>query len=649
MARRARIRKEKEPSRLYLPPITLPAQPDAEADKARQAECLRAWRDKERDRVERFRNAGADVLPSGVSDDYAQYADGELRFSARTGADVVKAAGADKVYPINRKQAKAAAVRVAADVGILQAEFTADPPPDWVQEKALRTLCRYHNTDYPESRYGRAPVVARLSSPDWWGRKLRLADWREYEMRKIRTGEVRRYCSDEIARATRWHREAVRQLLDNLFAVRDDAGAVFTLLELAERSTSNPMNRRAEMVVRTKGVAQLAKDKGWTWAFWTLTCPSKYHSMTTANDGQRLRNPKWNGSSPREGQKYLRTVFARIRSKLARLKIDYMLVRVAEPHLDGCPHWHGIVWTHPENLKAVRDVMREHGLAEDGDEPGAKRRRVQWRKYRASAYDGSEVDAAVAYLIAYIGKNIDGLRSDGEGIDGTKDRDGNRLDGDAADNAVRAVAWASLWGIKQFDFSGVPAKGPYVELRRIRKTLGNHLEGARAAADRADFAAYAKEAQQLGLDLMVETSRDRILALAEEEGLLIERETEEGELQPVATPALAEAVVRHGGLLNRWGEPVRRWVLGVTDGLAEVRTRLHAWRVTSAEELDRVPATRVLMDALRKRRAEQKESQASAGAGVSGALALAVEGRRSRPPSDSCQQLYAHNEGEKRC
>ena len=507
--------------------------------------------------------------------------------------------------PIRRAHALRKAKDIAADaLRVATSGATLEERRD-----QLATLCETMGVPYPESDYGHAPEIARLSAVEWWGKRLRVTDWRKYEARQIRLGQIDRYCSDEIASAYVHHQQDIRTLLDGLIAFREDGEAAFTLKELADKSKSNPAVRRAAMIHQVKGMAEIAYDNGWSWAFWTLTCPSRFHRSTTIGKGKsakKIPNQNWDGSLPREAQQHLTSTWAKIRAKLKRLGIACMFMRVAEPHTDGCPHWHGIFWAKPENLKRIAAVVREYALQVDGAEPGAQRHRVRWLKYRpwaAKNVEGldaraKEINACIGYMVAYIGKNIDGKRADDSSMGSTTDRNRQVIAGDAVDNAVRAVAWASLWGIRQFQFGGCERSGPYEELRRLRTSIDDdELEEARKAADAGDFAGYSSVARQLELTLWQETSADRIAALAAAKGLPLE-----------ATPELADAVVA-ADLLNKWGEPTRRWVMGVRAGTNEFqreKTRLHTWKVVAREEVKAVAASmgeagRRLLDVLQSR------------------------------------------------
>ncbi|MTI98780.1 MAG: replication endonuclease [Marinobacter adhaerens] len=72
-------------------------------------------------------------------------------------------------------------------------------------------------------------------------------------------------------------------------------------------------------------------------------------------------------------------------------------------------------------------------------------------------------DRATGYVAKYISKSIHGYEV-GE----------DSHDNDAVGSAARIRAWASIWGIRQFQFMGSPSATVYRELRRLR-----NIEGAR--------------------------------------------------------------------------------------------------------------------------------------------------------------------------
>ena len=248
----------------------------------------------------------------------------------------------------------------------------------------------------------------------------------------------------------------------------------YSLKEISDKNVSNPTIRKGELMTRMRGIEEIAKEHGHVGSFVTLTCPSKYH-CAYASSGDR--NPNWNGATPYQAQQYLNQVWARIRAELARQEINIQGMRVAEPQHDGTPHWHMMLFMAPEQLAAFSVVVMKYALAEDGDEKGAKENRVKLVDI------DPEKGSATGYIAKYISKNIDGQGLDAD-IDG----------GDATVAAQRVEAWASCWGIRQFQQIGGAPVTPWRELRRLKtdNSEDEQFEAVRLAADKGDWKSYVQ-------------------------------------------------------------------------------------------------------------------------------------------------------------
>lgn len=302
-----------------------------------------------------------------------------------------------------------------------------------------------------------AAAIRKMLDARFWNRNLlRYATrWREHL--RISLGDVRRsvspYCSKERVNAWRERRQRSRDIMASLEIEDTETGERFSLLEQIDKSTSNPEKRRTELMTRIGGFERVANEQGFVGSFFTITTPSKYHAFNAFGH----RNAKWQGSSPRAAQQYLNIIWQRIRAELAREEIGVFGLRVAEAHHDGTPHWHGLLFTLPEHQDALRGVMQRYATDEDADELTTKHG-IQPR------FDFKPIDpeqgSATGYIVKYVSKNIDGYALDNE----SDDESGRPL----KETAQHASAWASTWGIRQFQFlTGVPVS-VWRELRRMR-------------------------------------------------------------------------------------------------------------------------------------------------------------------------------------
>lgn len=316
--------------------------------------------------------------------------------------------------------------------------------------------------------------AARLACPLWWRRQVRKTHARGIERGAIAGGMVSAragiYCSDAALKRRQEQRARNRALLEELTAT-NEADQSYTLAELAELGMSNPKLRRAELMTRIAGFEACAKQAGHAGEFYTWTCPSRMHARLSKSGAE---NPKYDGTTPRQAQAYLSRQWSRARAALARRGVNVYGVRVTEPHHDGCPHWHMLFFVPPAQVATVRAVLEYYALQVDGDEEGAKKHR-----FTAVAIDW-ERGSAAGYVAKYIAKAIDGF-----GVE--CDLYGK----DAKSSAARIEAWASTWGIRQFQQIGGPSVTVWRELRRVREAAESPaLERARFAADAGDWQAY---------------------------------------------------------------------------------------------------------------------------------------------------------------
>ncbi|MEZ0147775.1 MAG: replication endonuclease [Candidatus Reddybacter sp.] len=322
---------------------------------------------------------------------------------------------------------------------------------------------------------------ARVGSAAWWRRRVRVICARGSEAVLQDTGYVSRYSGAYISNFgfKRWveSQRRGRALLESMEIVDTESGEVLPMVSAVDASVSNPEHRRGELMTRARGFEECAEAAGFVPMFYTVTCPSKYHVFSG-----RARNKNYNGATPREASAYLTGLWARCRSMLAKQGIEFFGFRVAEPHHDGCPHWHLLLFVNPLHKWALTEIIAGHALEEDGDEDGADKHRFTAVQIEA---DSSGSSGATGYIAKYISKNIDGF-SVGDDFESGKPADLS---------ALRVRAWASVWGIRQFQQIGGPSVTVWRELRRVANSperihVDDKLRKIIEAADAGDWSAF---------------------------------------------------------------------------------------------------------------------------------------------------------------
>ena len=332
-----------------------------------------------------------------------------------------------------------------------------------------RAKCKTHGIAPPSHKLPAKTQLARLSCSLWWRRKLRRQCGRTVEQVMREAHRVHKqagiYCSDFTVERRRSQRLRNNALLETLEAINQE-GQTYTLAELAELGLANPDHRRAELMLRIRDTEVEARRLGHTGMFYTMTTPSKFHAVIANNCA---RNRKYEGATPREAQQYLQGVWARVRAKLARDGIGVYGIRVVEPHHDGTPHCHLLLWMKPEDEATVTATLREYAEESQQQELFSRGQKTTAR-FDAKRIDYSKGTAA-GYVAKYISKNINGEQF----------MDADKYDHSMTDSAPRIEAWASVWGIRQFQFLGLPSVTVWREVRRLTEKQDQMLKDWEAA------------------------------------------------------------------------------------------------------------------------------------------------------------------------
>ncbi len=339
----------------------------------------------------------------------------------------------------------------------------------FTSEFGIKPPCKYKK----QNELSALQDISRMISEKWWLGRLVKARKIMREHLAIAMGQVSSKASAYASwDCVREHQEQQKRNWEyikqcELFDEENEEKA--DLAEMVLKSVSNPAIRRHELMVRCRGCENIGNELGLQGLFLTLTTPSKYHN--SYKKGGFIDH--WNGASPREAQSYLNNVWQRIRAKLGREEIRWFGVRVAEPHHDGTPHWHLLIWVKPEDVVEVRDIFISYATLEDRGELHPQYEKEKQKPFRKGSYVGPmdyrprcdfgyidpEIGTATGYIAKYISKNIDGFAMDDE----VSDETGKSV----KDMAKNVSAWKSRWAIRQFQFFGGAPVTTYRELRRF--------------------------------------------------------------------------------------------------------------------------------------------------------------------------------------
>lgn len=126
-------------------------------------------------------------------------------------------------------------------------------------------------------------------------------------------------------------------------------------------SNHNPKKYYGEIQNRIDTLSREAENAQLTPIFLTLTLPSEFHAMKEDKKTKRLvHNPKFNGTKPKEAVKVLTKMWSKLRHdrSLKELsKTQRMYYRVNEPHKDGTPHTHILLFIPSDRIERIEKAF----------------------------------------------------------------------------------------------------------------------------------------------------------------------------------------------------------------------------------------------------------------------------------------------------
>jgi hypothetical protein len=222
-------------------------------------------------------------------------------------------------------------------------------------------------------------------------------------------------------------------------------GADGTAVPMSKVIAGSHDAQKARLYAMTLGVDELAQRRGLTPIFITITLPPEWHPSPAKGD--RSWTPD---RAPHLADDALRRAWARLRALLADRDIATLGLRVWEPHRDGCPHAHALLYVEPEQVGTVDEALRSvcpEPVQPPLDSEGKPRRVAS----QLVIVDRTRASPAT-YVAKYILKTCAGAPDDAQ-------RTGAEREGDDTDDQLahyeRHRATASERGWRRFGWLGV--------------------------------------------------------------------------------------------------------------------------------------------------------------------------------------------------
>jgi hypothetical protein len=396
---------------------------------------------------------------------------------------------------------------------------------------AARALERY-GIPVPHSRASTHRTIARrYASIAWWLKKLRRHHTRMCEEAYRVSGLVHQraalYLSNEALAVYRNNCSRAADWREAMEAFNESTGELLDIARIYQGSLSHPRVRRAELMLQVRGLEEFATALGFSGASLTLTAASAFHPYLV----EGRENPHCNlaRATVLDAQRWLMLLWSRARARFKKESLVIYGFRVVEPHHDGTPHWHMLVFGSRSHLERLHQIVRETWLAEYAEERGAPQHRIKFELI------DPRLGSAVGYIAKYISKGTDAHGSIAEAED--HEAPGKPVD------AERIRAWCSIHGVRQFQFFQVARRGAWRELRRLKvETDSPDIERVRVHCNKpCDYCLYlaAQDWKVGSRDRLDVVDYSSIVGRPDASGRLRARLNQWGEIAPPQTVGIA--------------------------------------------------------------------------------------------------------------
>lgn len=197
-----------------------------------------------------------------------------------------------------------------------------------------------------------------------------------------------------------------------------------------------------ELYVMNLGMQHLAEELGYKAVFLTITAPAEFHPNPTSG------KHSWNGCYAKDAHLFINKKWEAFgkdlsskTNKIFKSKGDLFGFRVVEPHKDGTPHWHILMYVDPKHVNKTIKLCYKHFSH------SYKALKVELIRPKSEDPNAaSPTSYMTKYLVKSIGLKdyIKDIKADGEDV--------------AEYNALEKIdAWRSATGIRAYQKFGILA------------------------------------------------------------------------------------------------------------------------------------------------------------------------------------------------
>jgi len=289
-------------------------------------------------------------------------------------------------------------------------------------------------------------ALRKLSCPKFW--KRNAVNMARLEQQRNDLGnnigaDRSPYTSKTLIKWGKMQDVANQQYLDSTNMINKKTGKV---INMGEMNQNKGRIRFAEIYGIVKTMTEALASEGYSWALITLTLPPRYHARPAKG------RSTWDGSTPADGQDELKRRWQNVRQAVSDNGIKWYGLRGAEPHKDGCPHWHILALFKPEDRATIFDAFARQ--VEQSD------RELDWQDCDPTRDNPA---TAATYICKYITKNIDQTAL----TDATASTSESPQDALKADSIEAVKYWRRTNRIRAFQFFGF--NGGITKWRILRK------------------------------------------------------------------------------------------------------------------------------------------------------------------------------------